>query len=494
MHGVLDYLERAAEHFPDKTAIACRDEAYTFSALRDGAKALAASIRTLHIENEAVGVIVRRSAETAMLFLAVAYSGNFYVPMDPAMPEKKLSTIADDSGMRLVLGQERDRALAERLGLGLHYLTADDRGEERMEAPETEADTPLYLVYTSGSTGRPKGVLKSHGAVMSFIEAFTDTFALGAEEIIGNQTPFFFDASAKDIYLMLRTGATMEVIPSEMFMLPTALVEYLNEKRVSYICWVPTALSMVIQMNAFRRILPVSLKWIFFVGEVFPVKYLRKWKEALPQPEYVNLYGSSELAGICCWYRVGESIPEDALPMGRPLSNCRIFLRDGETTVTQPDRLGEVCIVSDALALGYFRDEERTEKSFVTEALPDGTRARVFHSGDLARYDGEGNLVFSCRSDFQIKHLGKRIELGEIESVCDSLPEVERCCCLYDKKSQQIRLFCQLKAGCGLDGKAIRERLRQELSDYMVPQRVTVLDAMPYNANGKINRTLLAEM
>jgi len=493
MHGVLDYLESTAKRFPDKKAIGYKDFGYSFRELKTLSSQLGAAIAKRSVKNHPVGVIVNRGADTLVLFLACAYSGNYYVPIDPAMPVKKIRAILEDAEIRLILGEEKNRKLLETVEYTGDFCTLEDKFEEELSAPECAKDTPLYLVYTSGSTGTPKGVLKSHGAVMSFMEAFVKTFELGDDEIIGNQTPFFFDASAKDIYLMLKTGATMEVIPSEMFMLPTFLMEYLGERNVTYLCWVPTALAMVAQMNAFHCGNQEHLKNVFFVGEVFPIKQLKRWLEEMPQLRYVNLYGSSELAGICCYYELNGRVPEEGIPMGKPLSNCKLELRDENGPVTVPNQLGEIFIESEALALCYYHDEERTRKSFVTEER-NGEMVRVFHSGDLARMDEQGNLVFSSRKDFQIKHLGKRIELGEIESVADSIEEVVRCCCLYDSELQQIKLFCELKQDSVMNAKDIRKLLRQGLSDYMVPQKVILLEKMPFNANGKIDRVALKQL
>ena len=315
--------------------------------------------------------------------------------------------------------------------------------------------------------------------MISFIDAFSETFDLGPEEILGNQNPFFFDASAKDLYLMALIGATMEIIPSEKFIFPVRLMEYLNQKGVTYICWTPTALSIVTQMNTFKRILPETVRKVLFVGEVFPVKQLHKWLTTLPELRYVNLYGSSELAGICCWYEIPKGTLPEQLPMGKPLPNCRVWLHGEGGVIREPDQLGEVWIESPALALCYYGDPEKTARVFCMEQLPDGRTARVLKSGDLARFDGEGNLVFSSRKDFQIKHMGRRIELGEIESVTDALPQVQRCCCLYNTGKNRIELFCQLAPDGELDGKGIQHLLRARLSE------------MPFNANGKIDRTRL---
>ncbi len=491
MKGILEYLERSSECFPEKTAVACRDRSYTFLELKAFAQAVGAELAKHVGPGKPVAVMVDRCADTPGLFLGAAYNGDFYVPVDPSMPREKIRSVLDDSGAKVVLGTGKSLHLVRELGFSgtiLDFCTIEN-GE--IPAPAVFPDTPLYMVYTSGSTGKPKGVLKSHGAVMSFIEAYAAVFNLSDEEIIGNQTPLFFDASAKDIYQMLFTGASLEIIPSEYFMLPTALIPLLNEKKITYICWVPTALSMVVQMNAFRKVLPETLRNVFFVGEVFPSKQLRAWTEALPEARFVNLYGSSEIAGICMYYEIDKAAIPDVLPLGDPLSNCEVFLLGEEGFIDRPGGIGEVVIAGDALALEYYNDPARTSERFVRMVTPSGEEKRVFRSGDLARIGENGEMVFSSRSDFQIKHLGKRIELGEIEAVADRLPFIQRCCCVYDPQLQLLKLFCELIPDCGVTDKDIRKALRPLLSDYMLPQKVIILEQMPYNANGKIDRTRL---
>lgn len=493
MNPILSRFERTVRAMPDKLACSCEDEGYTFAELRSLAARLGTAVKRSQPRPGAVGVLVRRGAATVAEFLAVVYAGSFYVPLDPDMPDHKLQTILADAGIDVLLGAEEHRPLLERVGFAGPFLTPEDAADEEAEAPEAGEGTPLYMVYTSGSTGKPKGVLKSHGAVISFIDAFAATFDVGPAEILGNQNPFFFDASAKDLYLMALVGATLEVIPSEKFIFPVRLLEYMNDRKITYICWTPTALAIVTQLNTFKKVLPETLRKVLFVGEVFPIKQLYKWLTTLPELRYVNLYGSSEIAGICCWYEIPPGTLPEQLPMGVPLSNCRVWLHGDEGFITEPEVLGEVWIESPALALGYYGDPEKTAKTFRVEALPDGRAARVLKSGDLARYDRDGNLVFSSRSDFQIKHMGRRIELGEIEAAADALTEVQRCCCLYNTAKNRIELFCELAPGAEADGKGIIHLLRDRLSEYMLPSIVHILPEMPFNANGKIDRNRLKE-
>ena len=490
MFNVLELLEATASDHPEKTAVAYRDDRYTFSALRDTARRLASVIASIG-SLQPVAVFCDRSADPAVLFLAVLYSGNYYVPIDPDMPAEKQQAILDDAAPKLVLGSESTRGLLDALRFEGKFYTLADAGNSCSDLPAVGGNDPLYMVYTSGSTGKPKGVLKSHRAFFSFLEAYIGTFGFTGDEIIGNQTPLFFDAAAKDFYLMLATGATMEILPTELFSMPPMLIEYLNERRVSFLSWVPTALSIVAQLRTFSFVVPEYLERVFFVGEVMPMKHLNYWRKALPGLRCVNLYGSSEIAGVCAWYAV-EGTYDDAetLPMGKPLRNCRLYLLEGERIITEPEQIGELYIVSDALALEYYHDPEKTAAAFLTKDFGEGP-VRCFRTGDLAKYDAAGDLVFASRTDFQIKHMGRRIELGEIEAVAGALENIERCCCLYDQKKKKIVLFCQLTPGCELTGRQIQSLLRQRLSAYMLPSVVHVLDALPLNANGKIDRQAL---
>ena len=494
MESIIEYLELSAEKYPKKKAIADAKKSYTYTELKDLASRLANAFPS-GLKKASVCVFTSRDADVAVLFLATIYSGNYYVPIDPDMPATKKQAIIDDSGTELILGTEETRGLLEDVNFSGEFLTLSDAADIPADIPGISKDDPLYMVYTSGSTGKPKGVLKSHGSMIDFIETYVDTFDFSSDDVIGNQTPFFFDASAKDFYLSLKLGATLEIIPTEKFAMPPELIDYMNEKRITFISWVPTALAIVSKLKTFSFVKPEYLKKVFFVGEVMPMKHLNYWRKNLPDIHYVNLYGQSEIAGVCCYYKVEGEYPDDSiLPMGKPLGNCRIYLVDRDDIIRSPGRIGEIYIASNALALKYFNDPQKTTSSFLIKDFGNGPE-RCFKTGDLAEYDTEGNLLFASRSDFQIKHMGRRIELGEIEVIAGSLPEIQRCCALYDSEKSKIILFTELNSDCSeLSGRDIQRLLKEKLSSYMLPSKVIIMDTLPINANGKIDRQKLKEM
>ena len=499
--NILNYLREDADKYPDKTAVSDENISLSFSELELYARQTGQFITdTLKGSGPVpIGVFADHDCYSIAAFLGIVMSGNFYVPLDPKQPLNKLEKILADAEPLLVLGRSGEEGLLPE-GYKAQFKDIEDActsgGASTCNIEEYEADRPLYMVYTSGSTGYPKGVLKSHGAMIDFVSAFTDTFETGSNEVMGSQTPFFFDASAKDIYLMLKTGATLHIIPEEKFLLPPMLIRFLDEKKITFISWVPSALSLIAQYNTFSEMIPKTLKKVFFVGEAFPVKHLKKWQEALPDVTYVNMYGASELAGICCYYIVPDHYDKDTdIPMGKPLKNCKVFLAEryekspeGIRIINEPGKNGEIYLSSRALALEYYNDPEKTKGAFI-----EINGERIFRTGDIAWYDEEGDLHFAARNDSQIKHMGQRIELGEIESVCLTLPVIDRACCLYDQGKKRIYLFCQLSEGANEDQKSILIKLKQILVYYMMPQRVVIMDRLPLNANGKTDRQLLKE-
>ncbi len=501
MSNILEYLEKAAVCFPDRTAIGDDKGQIDYKTYQSAAKQIGSCLRKKGLADtgKPIGVMAERSRWVPVLFMGIVYSGNFYVPIAPELPVEKKEAVLKNTGIELVLSVNDILEWWTESGEEPWNNVVESNEAENVCFNSASDEQLLYMIYTSGSTGEPKGIVKTHGAMMDYVESFWKVFPSEEQEVIGNQTPFSFDASAKDIYFALKSGATLEILPSVLFSFPVKLLDYMNEKKVTMISWVPSALSIVSQMNAFEEVKPETLKKVFFVGEVFQVRQLESWRRELPAVRYVNLYGFSEIAGICCYYEVKreETFQEtDPLPIGIPLGNCRVLLVDleGNQVIQEKHITGELYVSSKALAKEYYQDQKKTEQSFVVKKFEKTGEGRYFRTGDKAYYNEEGQLVFASRRDFQIKHRGYRIELEEIEAAAKKMNGVANCGCVYEEEKQQLVLFYEPEKVVVLEEKEVKLFLRKQLPAYMLPGRVMCVDRIPVNANGKTDRMKLKKI
>ena len=350
----------------------------------------------------------------------------------------------------------------------------------------------LYVLFTSGSTGIPKGVCITHEGVIDYIDCVTEIFQFSSKDSFGNQAPFYFDNSILDIYCSLKAGATLYIIPQDLFSQPVLLLEHLRKNQINTIFWVPSALIVVSKLKALRNVdLNGILKRVLFCGEVMPNKQLNIWRKFLPDVVFANLYGPTEITDACTYYIVDREFADDEpLPIGVPMKNTDILVLDEKKRlVTEKGKVGELCVRGIGVARGYFRNSEKTMEAFVQNPLNSDYEEKIYCTGDLVQYNNYNELVYLSRKDFQIKHKGHRIELGEIETAASSLSGVAACCCLYDDKHNRIVLFLDQELKCD----EVNDKLKEMLPKYMLPGKVIFMESMPINANGKIDRIKLRE-
>ncbi len=502
--NMIQLFEDIEKQFPQKTALRDSNGAWNFAELGQKARQRARELSKV-LEEEAVsrqvpvGIVAFHTKETIAELLAVMYSGNFFVTFAEDTPKQRREMIFENSGLEFYYD---GGILRKKTGEPVKTIESEEIGEPENTLLRgyqcTDEDT-LYLVYTSGSTGVPKGVQKSWGAMKAFAEQYQKTFSLSEQEILGNQTPFYFDAAMKDVFQMLTTGAELNIIPDRLFSFPIKLVEYLNEHKITMIVWVPSALKIVSVLNTFLAVQPKTLQKVLFVGEVLDSKHLANWMEQLPEAMFVNLYGSSEVAGVCSYYIVKQKPePGAVLPLGQGFEADEVALisEAGERIFPVPENesaQGELCVFGKTLADGYFHDEDRTREAFSDNPFPEISSKKMFHTGDLGRYDTEGNLVYCGRKDFQIKHMGYRIELEEIELAVREIPEIVSNACIFDAKKDKIILFYQKKSKEPLTKKDIIAKLIDRLPEYMLPNKVVETEEIPLSPNGKTDRMRLME-
>jgi len=495
--NVLEYLEQTTAKTPENIAFADKDGGTSFAQLADGAKRIGSFLLRYHMKNAPIAVLMEKSPMCITAFMGVVYSGNFYTPIDATMPKERMLSILETLAPAVLLVDAKSQKQAEGLGVSAKILLLDELLHHAIDEPGLAAvrarfiDTdPLYAVFTSGSTGVPKGVVITHHAVINLTEWYTTALQITGSEVIGNQAPFYFDSSVKDIYAVLKTGARMEIIPKMLFSFPVKLMEYVAEKAVTYICWVPSALTMVVNTGTLAIHAPKRLQKIAFAGEIMPTKQFNVWQKTYPCAMFINIYGPTEATVDCTYYIVDRAFADDEmLPIGRACENTDVLILCADRLAVQ-NEVGELCIRGRCLSPGYYNNPEKTKEAFVQNPLNPHYPEMIYKTGDMARVNERGEIIFLARKDHQIKHMGHRIELGEIEAAVNSIDAVETGVCLYDTDTQRIVLLY-----CGADATQahILKQLRDKIPKYMFPNVMLLMDKMPQTLNGKIDRLRLKE-
>ena len=495
--NVLEYLEYSYEKKTHKIVFSDEHNEITYEELVDKSKRIGSWIsKRNNMKNKPIAVLIDRNIESLVMFLGVVYSGNFYVPIDMNLPNERIKSMFCTISPITIIGFESYRNPIEQLGYefnnysDISKVESDHKILDDIRSKMIDTD-PLYAIFTSGSTGVPKAVLISHRSVIDLVECFKETFEFSDNDIFGNQAPFDFDVSVKDIYSTIKNGATMYVIPKVMFSFPAKLITFMNEKRINTIIWAVSALRIIENLNAFTGELPEYLKTAMFAGEVMHNKVLNYWRRYLPDVQYVNLYGPTEITCNCTYYKVNRPFAdEETLPIGIPFKNSGVFLLDGDKPVKEKHTAGEICVRGTSLALGYYNNEEKTVESFCQNPLNHVYPERIYRTGDIGKYNDEGELIFLSRKDDQIKHMGHRIELGEVEAAANSLDVLSAAVCIYDKAEGKILMFYQAEAPCD---KEVLKALGKKLPKYMFPNKLYYFEKLPMNKNNKIDRTYLRE-
>ena len=493
MKTVLELLESSCRRSPQKAAVIDETSQCTYEELEARAREIGSYLIPRTEGRQSIVCLMDKSVQCLQAFLGIAYAGCFYTLLDPSFPRDRVEQILSVLTPQVIFTTRAYESRAAELGLSdrVTYLedlpgAADEAALAARRARICDTD-PLYCNFTSGSTGVPKGVLVAHRSVLEFIGVFTRTFGLTESDVFGNQAPFDFDVSVKDIYSSLMVGGTLVLIPKAYFMFPVKLVEMLQAHHVTTLIWAVSALCMIMRLHALKAIRPDAISKIMFSGEVMPIKQFNKWRAAYPDAMFVNLYGPTEITCNCTYYIVDrEFTEEEKIPMGIPFDNENVFLLDDQDHLAPEGSVGEVCVAGTSLALGYYRNPEQTARAFVQNPLHRDYPETIYRTGDLATVQ-DGQFVFVGRKDFQIKHMGHRIELEEIETVLGNVEGVTHACCAYDQKRNKVVGFYVGE----VDKAAILAAMKQVVPEYMVPNVLKQMDVLPLTKNGKTDRKQL---
>ncbi len=435
----------------------------------------------------AIGVSMERSADAYAALLAVLKTGAAYVGLDPSTPPERVAAIAADCAMDLVLHDGRAAlppCVEPIWPADLEASPAHAAWAEGRQLPRALPDDLCYIIYTSGSTGRPKGVGITHRAAAHYVHAAAGVYDIRAADRVWQGFSLAFDASVEEIWLAFAAGACLVSGTRDQVTAGPSLADYLAAHAVTVFSCVPTTLAL------FERDVP-SLRLLIVGGEPCPPALVARW--ARPGRRMLNTYGPTEATVVATW---AELEPGRPVTIGRPLPGYRTLLLDDERVETPAGTIGQLYIGGPGLARGYVNQPALTAERFIDNPyvgrMPDAPR--LYASGDLARLDPDGALIFCGRRDGQVKIRGFRVELGEIEAALLAQPGVRAAAAAVHERvpgQRDLVAYVVLRTGVTLDRAGLRAALRAHLPSYMLPAFVETLETLPVGASGKLDRAAL---
>lgn len=494
---VLKYLENTVDKFPDKIAVVDQERKITFNDLKTKAMQIAHNINVrVKQYNQPILIYLPKSVVSIESMIGILYSRNFYTITDVKFPWEKVKGIVNGLAPSLIITDTKYINYLIENGISSELILNIDNMDSIQSIDNLDIgkiiDTDIvYVLFTSGSTGIPKGVIINNRSIIDYIDWLCNTFQIEDSDNIGNQAPFYFDNSTLDVYTMISTGATLYIIPEFLFAFPAKLMSYVVENNISMIFWVPSIMLNISNFDILSKVDAKCLKKILFAGEVMPNKCLNYWRKNIKNAIYANLYGPTEITVDCTYYIVDREFDDsEPLPIGIPCENTDVLLLDEkQNVINDKNQIGELCVRGSSLAMGYWNNKEKTKEVFIQNPLNKMYEEKIYCTGDLAHYNEYGEIMYDGRKDSQIKHMGYRIELGEIELAVNSIEEISDQCVLYDNENKEIVLFYISEKG--VDRNTIRKQLANIIPKYMFPTKYVLLENMPHNSNGKIDRTVL---
>lgn len=486
----------------DKQAIVFDgDESISFHELDCLSNKLANFFLEKNLEKrDVIAIQNKKSPYGFAAMLACLKLGIIYTNFDYTNPEERIKKIFYTACPKLVFADEYNDDM-ERLcrELSVDYIAADrsqgiiGRESETVDnvlIDSVSGNMPAYIMFTSGSTGVPKGVLIKQNSLLNFIKWGKKTYGLTQEDILTNVNPIYFDNSVFDFYCSVFNGITMVAISKEILERPKEMLEAVENSGCTFWFSVPSMLIYLMNLKLLTKNILGKIRIFSFGGEGYPKELLRKLYHIYKDTaEFYNVYGPTEGTCICSAYKITESdMKEDGLaPLGKISANFEYVILDEEGNQSAA---GELCLIGEQLALGYYNDAERTRTAFVECHHIGAYRERMYRTGDRVE-ELDGKLYFKGRIDNQIKHMGYRIELEEIENALIKIPGLKQCAVIHTLSKNGFSKIVAFVAGSEMANADMRNELKKYLPGYMIPNAIEHLDELPKNANGKVDRVLL---
>jgi amino acid adenylation domain-containing protein len=491
-------IERQAELRPQATAVMFEGEKLSYAELNRRANQLARKLQSMGAgRGSLVGVCMERSLEMVISLVATLKAGAAYVPMDPGYPKERLAYMLQDAQAAVLLVEEK--VLEHLPETSARELAVDSCwSTEIATCASTDLELPLegndlaYVIYTSGSTGKPKAAMNTHAGIRNRLLWGQETYKLTPEDKVMQKTPFSFDVSVWEFFWPLTTGAQLVVAKPGGHQDSSYLVELIRKEGITTIHFVPSMLQMFLEEEGLESC--ASLKRVMCSGEALPLDLKERFFTRM-DCELHNLYGPTEASVEVTYWECRKDDGMRSVPIGRPIANTRMYVLDREMRPVPAGVPGDLYIGGTGVARGYWRRPALTAESFVPDPFSAEGGVRLYRTGDVARYRGDGAIEYMGRSDYQVKIRGFRIELGEIEAALLRQSDIKEAVVVArEEKPGDKKLVAYLapaQAGFEETVDRLKARLKEELPPYMVPSAFVQLQKMPLLPNGKVDRKAL---
>lgn len=493
-------FEEQVSRTPDAIALVFEQQQLTYAQLNIRANQLAHHLRQQGVGPEVlVGLYVERSPEMVMGLLGILKAGGAYIPLDPAYPQQRLAGMLEDAQVKVLLTQKSLISNLNQYPAEVICLDADWEkiAQQSQENPHTDVkpENLVYVIFTSGSTGKPKGVAVEHRQLCNYLYAILEKLDFSTCKSFAHVATFAADLGNTIIYPALCIGGCLHLVSQERVSHPEALAEYFHHHTIDCLKIVPTHLAALLTSSQPEKLLP--RKRLILGGEACSWQLIEQIQQLAPDCQIFNHYGPTETTVGVLTYPIKPGQRQNdstTVPIGRAIANIQIYLLDSHQKPVPLGMSGELYIGGHNLARGYLHQPELTQEKFIPHPfVPD---ARLYKTGDLARYLPDGNIEFLGRIDHQVKIRGFRIELEEISRILEQHPQVQQTVITVREdvpgdKRLVAYIICDTKSQTNPTSADLRFFLQEKLPEYMIPSAFVILKTLPLTANGKLDREKL---